>query len=149
MNHCGVPLCGTDFDGCRDLRAMLFGSLRADLRRPISLPEGGFGRCRDWSACILHSSLFILHSKGAAEGLHLFHKEEPMKTYQGVLYDIDGTLLNTINMNLYPLIRIIKVEEMRKGKSIWKNMRSRSPLPVCRIRLCQQQVQRLQLRQSR
>ena len=33
-----------------------------------------------------------------------------MKTYQGVLYDIDGTLLNTINMNMYPLIRIIKEE---------------------------------------
>ena len=33
-----------------------------------------------------------------------------MKTYQAVLYDIDGTLLNTINMNMYPLIRIIKEE---------------------------------------
>ena len=72
-----------------------------------------------------------------------------MKTYQGVLYDIDGTLLNTINMNMYPLIRIIKVEEMRKGKSIWKNMRFHFLILVCRIRLCQQQVQRLQLRQSR
>ena len=29
-----------------------------------------------------------------------------MKTYQAVLYDIDGTLLNTVNMNMYPLLRI-------------------------------------------
>ena len=33
-----------------------------------------------------------------------------MKPYQAVLYDIDGTLLNTVNMNLYPLLRIIKEE---------------------------------------
>ena len=33
-----------------------------------------------------------------------------MKHYQAVLYDIDGTLLNTVNMNMYPLIRIIKEE---------------------------------------
>ncbi len=33
-----------------------------------------------------------------------------MKDYQAVLYDIDGTLLNTVNMNLYPLLRIIKEE---------------------------------------
>ena len=33
-----------------------------------------------------------------------------MKTYQAVLYDIDGTLLNTVNMNMYPLLRIIKEE---------------------------------------
>lgn len=33
-----------------------------------------------------------------------------MKPYQAVLYDIDGTLLNTVNMNMYPLIRIIKEE---------------------------------------
>lgn len=33
-----------------------------------------------------------------------------MKTYQAVLYDIDGTLLDTINMNMYPLLRIIKEE---------------------------------------
>lgn len=33
-----------------------------------------------------------------------------MKTYQAVLYDIDGTLLNTLEMNMYPLLRIIKEE---------------------------------------
>ncbi len=33
-----------------------------------------------------------------------------MKHYQAVLYDIDGTLLNTVNMNMYPLLRIIKEE---------------------------------------
>ena len=33
-----------------------------------------------------------------------------MKPYQAVLYDIDGTLLNTVNMNMYPLLRIIKEE---------------------------------------
>lgn len=33
-----------------------------------------------------------------------------MKAYQAVLYDIDGTLLNTIDMNMYPLLRIIKEE---------------------------------------
>ncbi len=33
-----------------------------------------------------------------------------MKKYQAVIYDIDGTLLNTLNMNMYPLLRIIKEE---------------------------------------
>ena len=33
-----------------------------------------------------------------------------MKHYQAVLYDIDGTLLDTRDMNLYPLLRIIKEE---------------------------------------
>ncbi len=33
-----------------------------------------------------------------------------MKKYKAVIYDIDGTLLNTLNMNMYPLIRIIKEE---------------------------------------
>lgn len=33
-----------------------------------------------------------------------------MKTYQAVLYDIDGTLLDTVNMNMYPLLRIIREE---------------------------------------
>ena len=34
-----------------------------------------------------------------------------MKKYKCVIYDIDGTLLNTLNMNMYPLIRIIKEEK--------------------------------------
>lgn len=38
-----------------------------------------------------------------------------MKQYKAVIYDIDGTLLNTLDMNLYPLLRIIREE---KGE-IW------------------------------
>lgn len=34
-----------------------------------------------------------------------------MKTYKVIIYDIDGTLLNTLDMNMYPLIRIIKEEK--------------------------------------
>ena len=30
--------------------------------------------------------------------------------YRAVIYDIDGTVLNTLNMNMYPLMRIIKEE---------------------------------------
>lgn len=47
-----------------------------------------------------------------------------MKTYQAVLYDIDGTLLNTVNMNMYPLLRIIKEElgEERKLEDVLKYM---------------------------
>jgi len=33
-----------------------------------------------------------------------------MKTYKAIIYDIDNTLLNTLDMNMYPLIRIIKEE---------------------------------------
>ena len=33
-----------------------------------------------------------------------------MKTYKAIIYDIDGTLLNTVDQNMYPLIRIIKEE---------------------------------------
>lgn len=33
-----------------------------------------------------------------------------MKKYKAIIYDIDGTILNTINMNMYPLIKIIKEE---------------------------------------
>lgn len=33
-----------------------------------------------------------------------------MKKYKAAIYDIDGTLLNTLNMNMYPLLRIIKEE---------------------------------------
>ena len=31
-----------------------------------------------------------------------------MKKYKAIIYDIDGTVLNTLNMNMYPLIKIIK-----------------------------------------
>lgn len=33
-----------------------------------------------------------------------------MKRYKAVIYDIDGTLLNTFDMNMYPLLRIIQEE---------------------------------------
>lgn len=33
-----------------------------------------------------------------------------MKKYKAIIYDIDGTVLNTLNMNVYPLIQIIKEE---------------------------------------
>ena len=33
-----------------------------------------------------------------------------MKQYQAIIYDIDGTLLNTVAQNMYPLIQIIKEE---------------------------------------
>jgi len=33
-----------------------------------------------------------------------------MKHYKAILYDLDGTLINTMDMNLYPLIRIIREE---------------------------------------
>lgn len=33
-----------------------------------------------------------------------------MKHYKAILYDIDGTILNTLDMNMYPLMRIIKEE---------------------------------------
>ena len=32
------------------------------------------------------------------------------KKYKAIIYDIDGTVLNTLNMNMYPLIKIIKEE---------------------------------------
>ena len=33
-----------------------------------------------------------------------------MSKYKAVVYDIDGTILNTLNMNMYPLIKIIEEE---------------------------------------
>ena len=33
-----------------------------------------------------------------------------MKRYKAIIYDIDGTLLNTLDMNMYPLMRIIREE---------------------------------------
>lgn len=47
-----------------------------------------------------------------------------MKHYQAVLYDIDGTLLNTVKMNMYPLLRIIKEElgEERKLEDVIRYM---------------------------
>jgi len=33
-----------------------------------------------------------------------------MKKYRAIIYDLDGTLLNTFDMNMYPLIQIIKEE---------------------------------------
>lgn len=33
-----------------------------------------------------------------------------MSKYKAIIYDIDGTILNTLNMNMYPLMKIIKEE---------------------------------------
>ena len=33
-----------------------------------------------------------------------------MNRYKAILYDIDGTLINTLDMNMYPLMRIIQEE---------------------------------------
>ncbi len=33
-----------------------------------------------------------------------------MKHYKAIIYDIDGTLLNTLDMNMYPLMQIIREE---------------------------------------
>lgn len=33
-----------------------------------------------------------------------------MNKYKAIIYDIDGTILNTLNMNMYPLLQIIKEE---------------------------------------
>ena len=33
-----------------------------------------------------------------------------MRKYKAIIYDIDGTLLNTVDQNMYTLIRIIKEE---------------------------------------
>ncbi len=37
-------------------------------------------------------------------------KEIVMKKYKAIIYDIDGTLLDTLKMNMYPLMKIIKEE---------------------------------------
>ena len=40
----------------------------------------------------------------SSPGCICFSREEnPMITYQAVLYDIDGTLLNTVNMNIWEI----------------------------------------------
>lgn len=33
-----------------------------------------------------------------------------MKRYKAIVYDLDGTLINTLDMNMYPLMRIIEEE---------------------------------------
>lgn len=40
-----------------------------------------------------------------------------MKHYKAILYDLDGTLINTMDMNLYPLIRIIQ-EELQETRTL-------------------------------
>lgn len=37
-----------------------------------------------------------------------------MRSFQAVIYDIDGTVLNTLNRNMYPLLRIIEEETGEK-----------------------------------
>ena len=33
-----------------------------------------------------------------------------MNKYKAIIYDVDGTILNTLDMNMYPLLRIIEEE---------------------------------------
>lgn len=42
--------------------------------------------------------------------------EGAMKKYKAIIYDLDGTLLNTIDMNIYPLMKIVE-EELGVQKS--------------------------------
>ena len=37
-----------------------------------------------------------------------------MRKYKAIIYDIDGTILNTLNMNMYPLMKIIEEETNEK-----------------------------------
>lgn len=58
-----------------------------------------------------HKRILYPHQwlKEAYEDLSKRGKKD-MKKYKAVIYDIDGTVLNTLNMNMYPLMRIIKEE---------------------------------------
>lgn len=41
----------------------------------------------------------------------IYYKElEKLKKYRAIIYDIDGTILNTLDMNMYPLLKIIMEE---------------------------------------
>ena len=37
-----------------------------------------------------------------------------MNKYKAIIYDVDGTILNTLDMNMYPLLRIIEEETGEK-----------------------------------
>ena len=41
--------------------------------------------------------------------------------YKAIIYDIDGTILNTLNMNMYPLMKIIK-EKVLNTKHLSQNL---------------------------
>ena len=62
---------------------------------------GGF-----WAAFLIYWTFPRLYAK-------LYETAERignMKEYKAIIYDIDGTLLNTVDQNMYTLIRIIKEE---------------------------------------
>ena len=40
--------------------------------------------------------------------------EETMRKYRAIIYDIDGTILNTLNRNMNPSMKIIKEETNEK-----------------------------------
>ena len=37
-----------------------------------------------------------------------------MNKYKAIIYDVDGTILNTLDMNMYPLLKIIEEETGEK-----------------------------------
>ena len=47
---------------------------------------------------------------------------ETMKHYKAIIYDIDNTLLNTLDMNMYPLMRIIKEEQPKIDEQVFDNL---------------------------
>lgn len=51
-----------------------------------------------------------------------------MHTYKAILYDIDGAVLNTLNMNMYPLLKII--EEETGEKWTFEQVCLLPPIPV-------------------
>lgn len=54
-----------------------------------------------------------------------------MKAYKAIIYDIDGTVLNTLNMNMYPLMRII--EEETKVKLTFEEVLRYAPYPGMKV----------------
>lgn len=41
-----------------------------------------------------------------------------MNKYNAIIYDIDGTILNTLNMNMYPLLKSSKKKQEKHGHLI-------------------------------
>jgi len=54
-----------------------------------------------------------------------------MEKYKAILYDLDGTVLNTLDMNMYPLLRIIK-EELKEDWTFEEVLRF-APYPGMKV----------------